>query len=462
MINDIDILAKIWNLDNTKTTIIDPKKNILAQSGITNIMDCLGEYDGIQTSNSTLLVIVCDKHAHVSPQVPQILFNKMKDKDSNDESFYLIKNRDRSIRWLAPISLTAPHFLTFYNSPTFKSKIYKKLFKAIYAVKLQRFFFDAVTIRCNTKLKSYIPDSILYDSFTLFTGTVGENRKAIVALNYQGRSVHFIKIALTHSSAINLENEKYFLKLLAMNKTETFEHPTIIDSVRDDSLVISNIAPLKIRNSFLFGEKHVKVLYELGKTYSRSQRLGDIVVFKELIANIGILENGKFLDNGLDHNVVYGSIVMIKDIVSVINLDAVLTTTISHGDFTPWNMFIGEKKLHIYDWELAREEIPFLFDFFHYIYQSNILVGDNNIETIVRAIDEALRSPEMIALIDEFNVNTDLVHALYLCHTATYYLSLYTKQKLLHQQAHWLVTTWGLALSRINIILEGENGTSAC
>ena len=247
-----------------------------------------------------------------------------------------------------------------------------------------------------------------------------------------------------------------------MNKWETFEHPTFINSVRDDSLVISNVEPLKIRNSFLFGEMHVKVLYELGKAYSRSQRFGDIVVFKELITNIGILQNNKFLDNGLDHNIVYGLIKTIRNIISVISLDVVLTTSISHGDFTPWNMFVGEKKLHIYDWELAREEIPLLFDFFHYIYQYNILVCDNNIETIVRVLDEALKTTELIDLIDEFNIKIDLVHALYLCHIATYYLSLYTKQEILHQQAHWLVTTWGLALSRINLVLEGENGTSTC
>ena len=221
-VQDIDIIAKIWNLDNTKTTIIDPKKYILAQSKIPNSMDCQDGYDGIQITNSTLLVIACNEEVHVSCHVPQILFNKIKDKDSNDESFYIIKNRDHSIRWLAPISLTSPHFLTFYNSPTFKSNIYKKLFKAIYAARLQRFFFDAVTIRCNNDLKSYIPDAILYDSFTLFTGTVGENRKAIIALNYQGRSAYFIKIALTHSSAINLENEKYLIRFLNSPRVTVF------------------------------------------------------------------------------------------------------------------------------------------------------------------------------------------------------------------------------------------------
>lgn len=414
--DDIDLISKLWDLDSNESLVKNPK--------------------GFSVGKS-----------------------KNPNKNNKVQSFYTIKNKDHSIRWMIPTVATAPYFLNFYNSPTFLSKIYKIIFKLIYLAKLQKLFFGTVTLTCDKSLERYVPKSLLYDSLTVFTGTPGENRKVILGLIKNKLPVHYIKVGTTKSSGSNLQNELNTLKLLALEDFKTFVHPLITDSVQNDSIIVSDIKPKVVIRNSAFSKSHAKFIYELGETYSRAQKICKLLIFDEITAYISSLKKGIFCNNGLDTNIVLNAISKIENLISSLNKDALVTTAVSHGDFTPWNMFVGEEKLHVYDWELAREGVPLLFDYFHFIYQSNILSGDNNIETITQVLDETSQFPEMVALIKEFNINYNLVHSLYLCHTVAYYLTLYTKQTPLHQQAHWLVTTWDIALGRTSI-LRGETNVT--
>ncbi|RII27939.1 MAG: hypothetical protein CXR31_06880 [Geobacter sp.] len=460
-LNDINTIARLWDLDTSNTIVIDPDCLFISQAKIPNYeVTSSKELNKITlTENHTLIVSTDAKEIYPTGQIPVICFNKTKDKNKNDQSFYIITNKDHSIRWMIPTEVIHPFFLNFYNSPTLLSKVYKIVFEIIYLTKLQRLFFDRVTVICGNTLKKYVPESLSYDSITLFTGTAGENRKIILCLIQNKKPVHFVKIAVNQSSGKNVQNEKNILKSLSLREFKTFEHPEISDSIQANTIIISNIKPDKIIKESSYGVKHTRVISELAKSYSRKQLIGNLTIYKEIITYIETLKKAEFSDNGLDNKTVMRSVSRIEDIIASIKPDLHLTTSISHGDFTPWNMFVGLEKLHIYDWELAREDVPILFDYFHFVYQSNILSGNNNIDTITQTLLETSKCHEMADLVASLNINYDLVHALYLCHTVSYYLSLYTKQIPLHQQAHWLLATWDLALGRVNIPAEGQYDT---
>ena len=46
----------------------------------------------------------------------------------------------------------------------------------------------------------------------------------------------------------------------------------------------------------------------------------------------------------------------------------------AHGDFTPWNCFVTENHLSLYDLEMVQDGMPLGYDAFHFIIQNGILV----------------------------------------------------------------------------------------
>ena len=65
----------------------------------------------------------------------------------------------------------------------------------------------------------------------------------------------------------------------------------------------------------------------------------------------------------------------------------------SHGDFTPWNMYLSKDQLHLYDWELASIHRPILFDLFHFIFQSHVLIKRSSFKVIAESISEMRKHP---------------------------------------------------------------------
>lgn len=61
--------------------------------------------------------------------------------------------------------------------------------------------------------------------------------------------------------------------------------------------------------------------------------------------------------------------------------------TPSHGDFTPWNTRIHDDRLVAFDWEFYGESTPALFDIFHYILQTGVLMQKVPVEN---ALERAL------------------------------------------------------------------------
>jgi len=54
-------------------------------------------------------------------------------------------------------------------------------------------------------------------------------------------------------------------------------------------------------------------------------------------------------------------------------------TTMSHGDFLPWNIFITPNNIQVIDWEYARERILF-YDVFHFFIHKYLLFNNFNLK----------------------------------------------------------------------------------
>jgi thiamine kinase-like enzyme len=57
------------------------------------------------------------------------------------------------------------------------------------------------------------------------------------------------------------------------------------------------------------------------------------------------------------------------DIVLDFYKNRIVTFSVYHGDFTPWNMFVEKKQLYVFDWEYGGLTYPPYLDWFHFFTQ---------------------------------------------------------------------------------------------
>ena len=216
------------------------------------------------------------------------------------------------------------------------------------------------------------------DGFSGFTGTVGKNRKAIIEINKNQKTTNFIKFPISDNSINLIELEKNNLKKLEVYSFQKSVLPTITPYSKNENVaILSNVKPqIPTINSMDLQETHLQAIKEwIDKTQAK-RTLKDISAYQTITGSLTTLNADYQPVNDL-------SIEKAKQLLDGLNqlhkgLDKTKTipTAMAHCDFTPWNMYFGTDKIYVYDWELAKMDMPLLFDAIHFIFQSHIV---NNI-----------------------------------------------------------------------------------
>jgi hypothetical protein len=114
-----------------------------------------------------------------------------------------------------------------------------------------------------------------------------------------------------------------------------------------------------------------------------------------------------------------------------------------HNDFTPWNMFVENNHLYLFDWELARKDVILLYDFFHFIFQSQILISKSDYKTIFEVITTHIKNNSKLKdIIKKYNIDINENYKLYLLYTVSYYLDKYNNQETFYKQIYWIINIW--------------------
>ena len=365
---------------------------------------------------------------------------------------FYFSNRDGSIRWVYPQSLKSPTFLNFFSQSTFRSKFVRLLVAII-------FYRNVYLANLSKKRRLVIDvaeDSILSDiinrrpdhNFSIFLGTVGENRKLIIEINDNVSSLSFIKIGVSDASKCLIDNEHKTLKLLGGIETKSFSVPSILN-YRSGILETSNINTYGAYQSNKLMPIHYEALKEFS-CISRSDRNYD-----DLILEFGIEEAIKNLEKLCrlgDHNNsidLEQLIPKIKGIAELLRGDYFFSCSISHGDFTPWNIYVKPDGLGIIDWELSVDQVPLFFDFFHFLFQSEILLSKASYCSVKEEIYAALDCAGAKTIHGLFNVDINRHFIFYLLFNVTRYLGLYAKQETPHDQIYWMVSVWENAMDDV-------------
>lgn len=336
-----------------------------------------------------------------------------------------IKNPNGSIRWIWNANNNEPLFLKFYNVGGIRSKIFTLAVKIIFGLKVQKIVFNKMTYYFKKQENSFFDCT---DKWALFTGTVGANNKAIL---YADAS--FFKIATTANSKRLIRSEHKVLS----NVNFDFFHIPKSKQISEHVIQLSDITCGGKRTKKI-EIAHLKALTEMNFKGRELIQIKDWKLFDELKFNFN-----EITDERIPKNMMRKISMLLEEISN----DDYINVSLSHGDFTSWNMFESKEKISLYDWELFAFDRSTGFDYFHFIIQQGILVDRKSWKEIYQDIKEQCSGESASFL---FNYDLEILNKylkFYLLINCMGYLNIYSFQPKWHVQVDWLLQVWNDALN---------------
>jgi len=351
--------------------------------------------------------------------------------NSGSLKLYTIKNPDGTVRWIWNAKNSKPDFLRFYAVSSIRSLVFSLTFKLIFLLRLQHLFFKKGSLSVIGD-EMHILAPFIKDDFALFTGTEGPNRKLVLYANGQ-----FVKIALNDSSSRQIENEYASIQQIKNGKHLSIPEVT---SISEGIIVLSDVGKNGIRQNH-FSSLHADALREFqSQSTIKTRILNKTEIYQRTRSNsksnkgISINQIPLFLKEKLE---TLGNVLA----------DEQFVFTMAHRDFTPWNCYVADGKIHLYDFELAHPQLPFGFDAFHFVIQQGILVERLPWNLILPKLKAAFELIGHQPNLEGYSFEKYL--KAYLLINITYYINLYSTQEKWHEQIYWLFNTWNDALSDV-------------
>ena len=358
----------------------------------------------------------------------------------NAMSFLYVNNPDGTIRWIVPENHNQPYFLHLYNGSGWRGFLINSYYKIGFKLGLKNWV-------CNGSFEVSGGEKMPINHYAIFTGTKGENRKAIITSGAPNRPTGYLKIPLTSKARRLTETEGAVLKSLEKYDFETLEIPKA--KVEKRGVWVSNVQPQKYKNETEIRTPHLNALKELHIKTGSQEPLAELPAWSSIQTDVTSLSTSN-IQNDLSPSKIQKLIGLLHQMKKEFSGTEVFSTYQAHGDFTPWNMFISSEnsKLHLFDWELS-ERLPAFYDLFHFVFQTGVLVKKQSFSEIKTTIDEKLKQADLQQFIMTHNIDVEQAYRFYLLRNCSYYLKRYLSQKDLHMQAHWLVDCWLAAIERI-------------
>ena len=359
-------------------------------------------------------------------------------------TFDFINNPDGTIRWLYPTGCRKPFFLKLYNGSGWRGWLFRAVFQAGFSIGLGRYMRSGsvrIFYRKNQQVHEVMARG-LRDNFAIFTGTSGENRKAVIALTGKEGRGWFFKLPLTDSASQLVQQEQRVLLALQGFSLKKSQFPEAV--TLGMGVLLSDVKPDNFKNSHRLQPAHFEALKELRQHTLQSIPLCMLPVWIKVSEHLFDLDSMP-VKNDLALGKVSRLVDRLYHLHETFDGSTDVPTVIAHGDFTPWNMYPAADQLHLYDWELS-ERLPLLYDAFHFIFQSGILIERLSFAQIRERVMALKKEPAVQQMLAGQEVSFEWLYRFYLLRNVSYYLVKYIRQSPLHAQAHWLIDTWLEAL----------------
>jgi len=364
----------------------------------------------------------------MTPYLKALGLSSSTQKNGSIELFY-INNQDGSPRWFWNADNPNPDFLKFYAVSNPKSKAFAFAIRIIFSLKLQSLLFRKNKIWVKSD-EGHAIAPFIAGNFALFTGTAGQNRKLVLYAKQQ-----FVKIALNSVSNDLINNEQ-----LTLNQLSSTTHVDIpsANKIAAGILSLTDIGN-KGKRETTFTGLHARAIHELSQ--------GMPIKTLKFINTAAFQKSLDYKTNGPASTSQQIPTFLIEKLETLgHNLsEKYMPFSWAHRDFTPWNCFVTDGKIKLYDFELSSPELPFGYDAIHFVMQQGILVDRLPWKEIKPKVQAAydLLSAESNHGEDQFQVCLGA----YLYLNTSYYLHAYSQQAQWHVQVNWQLQTWNDAIS---------------
>ncbi len=427
-----DLFAKHHSL-----LIIDPLHRLVGECSLDVIvLDILPKY-GYQGS---LVVELDDFH--------QMSIYLKKNTAISFANMAFINNPDGTIRWFFPTVNRVPGHLSLYNAVSVKARVYKWVSQIANQFG-QSGLLTSGLIRMQQNLLDQVKkanDVTAEEDISFFTGTRGATRKVVMEIHNQQSTVAFVKIPMTSMSEELVKKETEMLIELNKYDFTTLSLPKVSKKI-DGHARMSNVKPGITISADKITSIHIKALAELYAISHERKAIYDSTAWETISANMEWLKRDLLFTNGLDSKSTTALIKLLRKLYNTLSVGESISLSVSHGDFTPWNMYCDEQRLFVYDWEMSKNGIPMFFDLFHFTYQSTILQQRKDYLSVKNSINHWQEKPLVQRMVQKYKINISLHEKLYLLFTVSYYLRQYLNEKELLNQSRWMIKAWTEAIS---------------
>ncbi len=355
--------------------------------------------------------------------------------------FYSICNNDGSIRWIFPTQSKQAHFLNFYNIGSLKSKVFASIIQMIYKLKLVK-YISSNTFYLYTEKPTFLETLInryQANDYAIFTGTVGPNRKVLLWLRSE-QSDYFVKIPTSNRSCELVKNEVKQSNYIQSFNIPNLNTPKTYFDINNKIAVLKSVASKDSERQNKLTSLHLSVLNKIYESNNKIQSIQNSSFWKESMSNFNKIKHTAFASE-LKSN--------LQDLINSVDTKEIATFSTMHGDFTPWNMYVENDQICLYDWELSKSDMPLYLDIFHFVMQTNTLLTRKKYPEIKKEITDIFEKSELAFI----NSNIDWIDYFkgYLIHNTIYNLQLFEEQEHLHEQAYWLMDTWNEAIQDLKV-----------
>jgi len=278
-------------------------------------------------------------------------FNRTSYPSYDSFRFRYCKNRDSSLRWLVPEASKLTNIFHVYG-PSFLKSIALRLVTTVP-------FLNALLFRdCYIHLlRDRSDDSHIGNFDVMYAGIVGAHQKVV---SFDSKSkLEYTKLPIGPLAVGSLMLESTILEQLQDSVVSKYVPKC---EVTGDGLSISRVPGSKNQKA-KFSALHYQFIADLRKIDFREN---DSSLFKEAK---NFFSDREIKDDAPQRKTLNLMALKCRNF----NMSKI-STSLAHGDFTPWNVAISDDYISVFDWEMSLVAAPLYFDVFHYIFYSSVFV----------------------------------------------------------------------------------------
>lgn len=344
-------------------------------------------------------------------QTDKILSFILKENEGN--TFYSFSNADGK-QWLMPVR-NMQTAMNLYQPSGIKGRLMKSLFPCLYRI-------SAVSNAVHAERKNHTLSPALREllcklfvtneiEISIFCGTPCIHQKITIQISKEKEILGYCKFSDNEEVISIFQKEKETLDYLWLKGIKTVPRCLYCETIGNNIGLFVQTTEKSIYSTTdhkwnTREEDFLKELYDKTKLklpFEQTDFYQDICFLNEHIAWLADFDTTE-IQKGISR-------VMNRFSNNEVNY------SFYHGDFTPWNMYVEQGKLFVFDLEYAKRTYPPYLDYFHFFTQTAIFEKHLDAYGIWNLYQQEKK------MVSTLFLNTDLAYLCYLLSIVAHYIS---------------------------------------